>query len=60
MTTKALNSLRISKGLSGSSRRTRALSSEYLLIAYGERVLLLFKPCRPASVAQSDARPTGD
>ena len=31
-----------------------------LLFAYDKRVLSLFEQCKPASVAQSDARPTGD
>ena len=60
MITKVLNNLRISEVLSVSSRHIRALWPGYLLFAYEKPAFCLFESFRPASVPQSNARPTGD
>ena len=46
--------------LSVSSRHIRALWPGYLLFAYEKPAFCLFESFRPASVPQSNARPTGD
>ena len=57
MATKALNSLRICEVFSVHSDQ---VIYQCLLFAYENRIFFLFEPCWPVSVAQSEARSTGD